>query len=93
MTPAETAEDRDARLEKLALERDRAVALLRATPCVIYATGGGAHKPGESPWKVACPWCEAVTTSPSDSDADYEPASIITHKDTCELYKFLESLT
>ena len=30
MTPAETAEDRDARLEKAALERDRAVALLRA---------------------------------------------------------------
>ena len=29
MTPAETAEDRDARLEKLALERDRAVELLR----------------------------------------------------------------
>ena len=29
MTPAETAEDRDARLEKAALERDRAVALLR----------------------------------------------------------------
>ena len=29
MTPAETAEDRDARLEKLALERDKAVELLR----------------------------------------------------------------
>ena len=29
MTPAETTEDRDARLERLALERDRAVALLR----------------------------------------------------------------
>ena len=29
-TQAETAEDRDARLERLALERDRAVALLRA---------------------------------------------------------------
>ena len=28
MTPAETPADRDARLEKLALERDRAVALL-----------------------------------------------------------------
>ena len=30
MTPAETAEDRDARLERLALERDGAVKLLRS---------------------------------------------------------------
>ena len=29
MTPAETTEDRDARLERLALERDRAVWLLK----------------------------------------------------------------
>ena len=87
----ETMADRDARLERLALERDKAVALLRATPCIVYAQG--AKKPGESPWKVACPWCEAESVRPSDSDASYEPASVITHTDTCELRKFLESLT
>ena len=46
-TQAETPADRDARLEKLALERDQAVALLRRARTVWRLLGGLAEDTDE----------------------------------------------
>lgn len=77
-------------LDLVTEQRDRAVELLKGTPCVVYATGRGAA--GHSPWKASCPWCEMETERPRDSDALYEPVSAIDHKPDCTLNKFLGSL-